>query len=220
MSEKRDPSRFLNPSNLTLPSTPSASNEAAYQTRENETLAAANSTTAPSSSSSSPDSYPAPLTTENIHLTPREIALKRTISAQERLETAHEGWLLVAQALVRSGIIPGDEAISRGMSEFGHAMCGRYAAAFFLAGALEDMAPEDWFAKERQKWAATLRKLETLKGLEGSLVCWERVVLELVDLVDERNNSPRKDEWDYEEEWCGKVRKVLRRWRRGVPRRP
>ncbi|KAK3307839.1 uncharacterized protein B0T15DRAFT_499748 [Chaetomium strumarium] len=226
MSEKRDSSQFINPSNLTLPSTPSA---AAYRNLKSETLAAeAASTTltrtnTAAPSLSSPDRYPAPFTTENIHYTPREIAFKRTICAIERLKIAQEGWALVAQALVQSGTIPDNETVSREMSAFGHALCGRHAAAFFLANALEDMSPEDWFARgqsQRRKWDATLRRLQTLKGLEASLVCWERVVLELVDLVERREASSRRDEWDYEVEWTERLSKVLGRWREGLPSRP
>jgi hypothetical protein len=137
------------------------------------------------------------------------------------LKIAQDGWALVAQSLVRSGIIPANEPLSREVSQFGHALCGRHAAAFFLANALEDMDPQDWFSKkDRRKWEATLRRLKTLRGLEASLVCWERVVLELVELVEQREASERRDEWDFEEQWVGKFERALGRWRRGLPSRP
>ncbi|KXX76601.1 Ketohexokinase [Madurella mycetomatis] len=145
-------------------------------------------------------------------LTPRKFAIKRTESAKQQLAECHEGWMLVAQMLYHSGVIPNNEGLLIDINEFGDAICGRYAAATFLWGVLTDMPEADWFGP-KVKFDTTLRRLKTLKGLEGSVLCWGKVVLDMIDLVDGR---PEENS----EEFCGEVMGVLERWRRGIPSRP
>lgn len=145
-------------------------------------------------------------------LIPRKIAIERTESAKQQLAECHEGWMVVAQMLCWSGVIPNNEGLSTDMKEFGDAICGRYAAATFLWGVLTDMPEADWFGP-KAKFDTTLRRLKTLKGLEGSVLFWGKVVLDMIDLVDGR---PEENS----EEFCGEVMGVLERWRRGIPSRP
>jgi hypothetical protein len=155
----------------------------------------------------------------NTDLTPHQIAIKRTKTAYARLATAHEGWTLVVQALLRKGLVPSDQDLTRELKEFGDAICGRYAAASFLWRVLGDMEPGNWFGPGK-KFDATLRRLRTLKGLEGSLVCWEGVLLRLVEVV-ERMEGEEEGGGDGEREGVKEeVKRVLGRWRRGVPSRP
>ena len=153
----------------------------------------------------------APLTNDD--LTPRQIAIKRTKIAKERLAVAHEGWTLAAQAFIRTGTLPADAALTKEMQALGNAICGRYAAASFLWSVLVDMPAEDWFGP-RAKFDDTLRRLKTLKGLEASLVCWEGVVLELVEVVDGTISEGG------EEEVRRRVREVLEKWQSGLPSKP
>jgi hypothetical protein len=190
-------------SNLARSLLQDADAEAAYSNAERDALAQA-TTAAPATADTTPIS--------NEDLTPHQIAIKRTKTAKERLATAHEGWSFAAQALLKAGLIPSDDMISNEMQAFGDAICGRYAAARFLWRVLVDMPVEDWFGP-REKFDATLRRLRTLKGLEGSLACWEKVVLELMDLVDGMTEN-------VSEEVCQKVKAVLGKWRRGLPSKP
>lgn len=151
-------------------------------------------------------------TSPDQELTPRQIAIKRTSAALARLAEAHEGWLLVARALYLSGAISADEELAAELFEFGDAICARYAAGDFLWEVLDDMDPADWFGP-REKFDATLRRLKTLKGLEGSLVCWEKVMLDLINLIDGR-------EEENSEEFRREIKGVLARWRRGLPTTP
>ena len=148
----------------------------------------------------------APLTNED--LTPHQIAIKRTKTAKERLAVTHEGWTLAAQAFVRAGTLPADAVLTKEMQAFGDAICGRYAAASLLWRVLVDMPAEDWFGP-RAKFDDTLRRLRTLKGLEASLVCWEGVVLELMEVVDGKMSGGGEEE--------RRVREVLQKWQRGLP---
>ncbi|KAG7289945.1 hypothetical protein NEMBOFW57_006322 [Staphylotrichum longicolle] len=132
-----------------------------------------------------PSAETAPITNED--LTPHQIAIKRTKDAKARLATAHEGWTMIAQTLVKTGISSTDKALSEDMKAFGDAMIGRYAAASFLWRVLTDMPTEDWFGP-KEKFDGTLRRLKTLKGLEGTLVCWEKIILDLLELVDEKTS--------------------------------
>ncbi|KAL2019082.1 hypothetical protein VTK56DRAFT_10113 [Thermocarpiscus australiensis] len=176
---------------------------------------------AKTTSTTSPTTTPPPTEEENDNegddLTPHQIAIKRTKRAKERLATAHEGWLLVARALHKSGALPAEdeEGLAAEMHAFGDAICGRYAAATFLWLVLRDMPARDWFGNEGgDKFEATLRRLGTLKGLEGSLAWWEAVVLEMVDLVE------GGEEKGLGEGVVKEVRRLLGRWRRGLPERP
>ncbi|KAK4121238.1 hypothetical protein N657DRAFT_554828, partial [Parathielavia appendiculata] len=152
-------------------------------------------------------------TNTNADPSPQQIAIKRTKYAKSRLATAHEGWTIVVQTLLNKGIVPADEGLTREMKAFGDAMCGRYAAASFLWRVLDDMPEEDWFG-EGEKFDATLRRLKTLERLEGRLVCWEGVVLRLVELVEGMDGEERN------EGVVDEVRRLLTRWRSGVPRKP
>ncbi|KAK4104449.1 hypothetical protein N658DRAFT_504072 [Parathielavia hyrcaniae] len=184
-------------------------------------------------------------------LTPHQIATKRAKSAKSRLATAHEAWTLVAQTLLKHSIIiiipanqdPQDSNskvsdLTREMQAFGDAICGRYAAASFLWRVLEDMDGGDWFGRgsgsgddvRGGKFEATLRRLGTLRGLEGSLGCWEGVLLGLVELVEGlgqwqegegRKEVGGKGEWEKRKgEVVEEVRRVLTGWRRGLPGTP
>ncbi|AEO63677.1 uncharacterized protein THITE_2085193 [Thermothielavioides terrestris NRRL 8126] len=193
-----------------------------------------------------------PLT--NDELTPLSIAIKRTQAARARLATAHEGWVLAARALLLAGLLRprppprararqpsgdgvrgegeqggGEQLDARGeMQAFGDAICGRYAAASFLSRVLVDMEPADWFGRGR-RFDDTLRRLKTLKGLEASLVCWEEVLLRLMDFAEGLGGGAGGKEEEEEGKKQGKgvgqdleeeLRRVLIRWRRGVPSRP
>ncbi len=149
----------------------------------------------------------------NEDLNPHQIAIKRTKTAKERLAVVHEGWTLAAQAFIRTGTLPADAALTKEMQALGNAICGRYAAASFLWSVLVDMPAEDWFGP-RAKFDDTLRRLKTLKGLEASLVCWEGVVLELVEVVDGTISEGG------EEEVRRRVREVLEKWQSGLPSKP
>lgn len=161
--------------------------------------------------SMSPSAETAPITNED--LTPHQIAIKRTKDAKARLATAHEGWTMIAQTLVKTGIASTDKALSEDMKAFGDAMIGRYAAASFLWRVLTDMPTEDWFGP-KEKFDGTLRRLKTLKGLEGTLICWEKIILDLLELVDEKTsiNDPNA--------LGQKVKEVLQKWHRGMPSTP
>jgi hypothetical protein len=165
-----------------------------------------------------------PPDTPDQEITPRSIAIKRTVAAQQRLAQAHEGWLVAARALCYAGVIPDyDQGISSSMQEFGDAIVARYAAARFLHEVLVGMPQEDWFGPKK-KFDATLRRLKTLKGLEGSLMCWEGLLLEMLEVVDKIDNGGgdgvRALEGVRKEELCREMRRVLGRWRRGMPSRP
>ncbi|SPQ20820.1 53f022d6-453b-499c-bd49-4b8ef915a77a [Thermothielavioides terrestris] len=236
-------SHFTTPSDFTIrPPPDAAAQAAAYQALEQEEYEEAQppGTTPPASpaptttttSTTTEEALTRPLT--NDELTPLAIAIKRTQAARARLATAHEGWVLAARALLLAGLLrprPRPRARARqpsGDGAFGDAICGRYAAASFLSRVLVDMEPADWFGRGR-RFDDTLRRLKTLKGLEASLVCWEEVLLRLMDFAEglgggaggkeEEEGGKKQGEGvgqDREEE----LRRVLIRWRRGVPSRP
>ncbi|KAK4151396.1 hypothetical protein C8A00DRAFT_45401 [Chaetomidium leptoderma] len=213
---------FTNLSNpINLPTNDAAAEAAAYHKVEQEeeeeealtTSPPPNATTATTTTVTTTPTTPSPRLT-NEDLTPHQIAIKRTKTAKARLAIVYEGWGLAVQALVRSGLVPADEGISAELEALGDAIAGRYTASSFLWRVLMDMPAEDWFGLGT-RFDDTLRRLRTLKGLEASLVCWERIVLELVELVDGRGVGGGGREVGGEE-----VGRVLGRWRRGVPSRP
>jgi hypothetical protein len=71
------------------------------------------------------------------------------------------------------------------------------------------MPEADWFGP-KEKFDATLRRLDTLKGLEATLVLWEMMILKLIDLVDGKGEGEVSAE---------ELRKVLKGWRAGMPDR-
>lgn len=164
----------------------------------------------PPSESAPDDNTPPPTPHTAEDLTPHQIATKRTQAAKARLATAHEGWTLAKQTLVTTGILHADEAIWIDFNQFGEAMCERYAVATFLFNVLADMPEADWFGPKK-KFDATLRRLDTLNGLEATLVVWERMVLELMDLIDGKGEGEVGGE---------ELRKVLEGWRTGMSGRP
>lgn len=236
-------SHFTSPSNRTAQprneaaaKAPSQPDEKKEQRRQ-QPLAAS---PAASASTTTPAAETAPITNDT--LTPHQIAIKRARAAKQRLATVHEGWVLAAQQLLRwrrgqlRGRSPppptgGEEnekekekkeegdGLEAELRAFGDAICGRYAAASFLWRVLADMPAADWFGPG-DRFDATLRRLRTLRGLEGSLACWESVVLDLVELVDRRGGDGEEEEEGEEKEFWDEVGRVLGRWRRGVPSRP
>lgn len=151
---------------------------------------------------------PHALALDSSHFSPQKIAIKRTRVAKQRLASAHEAWGLITQKLLlhRADIAPDDDAIATELARFGREICGQYAEATLLWRVLEDMPGADWFGKGKGV-DVTLRRLNTLKGLEESLRCWEGVLLELMVLVDDDEASKE----------CEKVRRVLEKWKDGLP---
>lgn len=147
----------------------------------------------------------------NLVLTPQDIAMKRAKEIRERLATAHEGWALAAHALVEGGLLQQCSNTMEEMREFGDTIVGRYTTATFLWRVLEDMPTKSWFGPGKH-FDDTLRRLRTLKGLEKSLECWEKVVLDLIDFVDARK------EVDTDETPYHVVKDTLKGWRYGMPR--
>ena len=189
--------RFTISSKAGLPQ-PHASLRAAYL-QADETAAKSSARCSPSPNNDGDSTIP--FTAEP---TPHQIAIKRAKNAQSRFATAHESWLLVAEALIRENLLSDELAFE--LQAFVDAICAQYAAASFLWWVLEDMDPErEWLGEGEGMFDATLRRLRTLRGLEGCLVCWEGVLLKLVTLVD--------GEGPIEVVMVVMVRRLLGQWR-------
>jgi hypothetical protein len=163
-------------------------------------------TESPPSESTPDDNTPPPTPHTAKDLSPHQIATKRAEAAKARLAIAHEGWTLARETLVTTGILRTDEAIWIDLNQFGEAICEQYATATFLFNVLANMPEADWFGP-KEKFDDTLRRLNTLKGLEANLVVWERMVLEMVNLADGEVGG---DE----------LSKVPEGWRTGMPGEP
>ncbi|KAL2136961.1 hypothetical protein VTI74DRAFT_11143 [Chaetomium olivicolor] len=200
---RRYRSNIINPSQLDLYTRGSTANQAAYEDCESQVLLDANKETANSSSTTNVDFV----------VTPQDIAVKHAGEAKERLAIAHEGLALAARALSEAGVFRQCDCAAKEMKEFGDAICGRYAAATFLWRVLQDMPVEDWFGPGK-KFDDTLRRLRTLKGLEASLGCWEKLVLELIDLAEEKSGQKGMETLRHD------VSSILGRWQRGMPKTP
>ncbi|KAK4176628.1 hypothetical protein QBC36DRAFT_159628, partial [Triangularia setosa] len=137
--------------------------------------------------------------------------IERTRDCKARLATTHEGWLLAAKAFIRTGLVRTDPALSSNLKQFGDGICERYAAATFLWNTLQDSDPNEWLAKGKC-FDISLRRIRTLRGLEGSLWLWEGITLRLLELADREFERIRRREKE--------IRKVLGRWRRGMPTKP
>ncbi|KAK0672420.1 hypothetical protein QBC41DRAFT_343838 [Cercophora samala] len=152
-----------------------------------------------------------PLVRSDDNLIPLDDAIERLRDCKARLATTHEGWLLVAKALIRADLVPANPALSSDLKLFGDAICGRYAAATFLWNTLLGSNPKEWLAKGKC-FDVSLRRIRTLRGLEGSLWLWENLTLRLLELVDREFERIRRREKE--------IGEVLGRWRRGMPSRP
>lgn len=169
---------------------------------------------------------------------PLDIATQRTEDAKARLATAHEGWVLTVKELARKGVLVvvragagsgsgnggvlGAEVV-RDLDAFGGAIFERYSAASFLWRVLTDVEPSHWFGRGRH-YDDTLRRLKTLKGLEASLVCWEKVLLDLAELADGWKTDGEPGEQvvggSDDGERVKQFEQVLAPWHKGMPSRP
>ncbi|KAK4200951.1 Ketohexokinase [Triangularia verruculosa] len=152
-----------------------------------------------------------PLVRSDDHLISLTDAIERTRDCKARLATTHEGWLLAAKALIRAGLVPANPEMSSDLKQFGDGICERYAAATFLWNTLQGSNPAEWLAKGKC-FDASLRRIKTLRGLEGSLRLWEGITLRLLELVDRDFERIRRRERE--------IGEVLGRWRRGMPTKP
>ncbi|KAK4140171.1 uncharacterized protein C8A04DRAFT_32298 [Dichotomopilus funicola] len=170
--------------------------------------------------------YPPPdLTTILQHLT----YITRT-----RLETVYDALTLFVQTLHRRGdLIFTDTNLTAELDDFASAVGGRRAEAVFLGWVWGDANPiQDNTAgskqrkserkEEREKYETHLRRLRTLQSLGQSLVCWEKIGLGLVELMEEAETWEKDEEerggqgWSREEITQG-VWKVVEGWREGLP---
>lgn len=152
-----------------------------------------------------------PLVRSDDNLIPLDDAIERLRDCKARLATTHEGWLLAAKALIRADLVPANQALSVELKRFGDAICERYATATFLWNTLLGLDPKEWLARGKA-FDTSLRRIRTLRGLEGSLWYWESLTLRLLELVDRENERIWRRE--------GEIGEVLGRWGRGMPSRP
>lgn len=118
---------------------------------------------------------------------------------------------MAARILAEFGILPADQAMLQEIKDFDTAIFARYSAARFLWDVLNGIDEDggEWLGKGK-KFDDSIRRIRTLKGLEGSLRCWEGVVFGILVLVD-----CGEDEVDREE-----LMGVIKKWRVGIPSRP
>ncbi|KAK3996574.1 hypothetical protein QBC44DRAFT_402101 [Cladorrhinum sp. PSN332] len=144
-------------------------------------------------------------------LIPLSSALARAQDTKARLATVHEGIRMAARLLHSAGIIPRNQPLFSDIKEFDNAIFARYTAASFLWNVLGGLTETEWLGKGK-RFDDSLRRIKTLKGLGGSLRCWEGVVFEVLGLLDGVEEGRRVD---------GEVvGRALGRWRVGVPSRP
>lgn len=159
-----------------------------------------------------------------------------TYTIRTRLETVYDALTLTVRTLHHRGdIIYTDAPLTAELDDFANAVGGRRAEAVLLgwvwgdvdhasdtAGEAQESAVQETKGtiEEQEKRDTKLRRLRTLQGLEKSLVCWEKIGLGLVELMEEVGDGDEDDGregqgWSREEITQG-VWEVVDGWKEGL----
>ncbi|KAK4222177.1 hypothetical protein QBC38DRAFT_322976, partial [Podospora fimiseda] len=148
---------------------------------------------------------------DQAELVPLSVAVARAQDTKARLATTHEGIRIAARLLLSAGVVPKNENLFQEIKEFDTAIFSRYTAACFLWNVLGGLSEDEWLGKGK-RFDDSLRRIKTLKGLEGSLRCWEGVLFDVLGMLDGVDEGKKVD--------VGSFGVVLGRWRVGVPSKP
>ncbi|KAK4164402.1 hypothetical protein QBC43DRAFT_318065 [Cladorrhinum sp. PSN259] len=163
--------------------------------------------------SSSPDSRTPvpPQDKDDLIFLPRARELAK--EAAEDFEEVREGLRIAQDALSSAGVLQvlANQTVVNEMEEFDKAISQRRERAAELVKYLEGTNEDDWLGKGN-KFDKSVRRIKVIKGFEGSLKCWEPIVVNLLWLAEQGEKGKNVD--------VEVMRSVVGRWRVGMPSRP